>query len=82
MTRKPKPSQPSDDEAPSPYKGAAERDLHAHEERHDDLDPKPLASTARQQYTQDRSSVQEHAVDRPEEAVGEARRLACRHLDG
>lgn len=27
MTRKPKPSQPSDDEAPSLRKGAAERDL-------------------------------------------------------
>ncbi|MFF3055526.1 hypothetical protein [Streptomyces sp. NPDC057909] len=57
---------------------AAERDLRDREQRHDDLDLKPLASTARQQYTQDWSSVQEHFVDRPREAVGEADQLVTR----
>ncbi|WP_328890950.1 hypothetical protein [Streptomyces sp. NBC_00316] len=56
----------------------AERDLRAREERHDDLDLKPLASTARRQYTQDWNSVQEHFVDRPQEAVGEADQLVTR----
>jgi hypothetical protein len=57
---------------------AAERELRAREQRHDDLDLKPLPSTARQQYTQDWSSVQEHFVDRPREAVGEADQLVTR----
>ncbi|WP_328624152.1 hypothetical protein OHA88_03405 [Streptomyces sp. NBC_00353] len=57
---------------------AAERDLRDREQRHDDLDLKPLAPTARQQYTQDWSSVQEHFVDRPREAVGEADQLVTR----
>ncbi|WSA81785.1 hypothetical protein OG930_43650 [Streptomyces sp. NBC_01799] len=57
---------------------AAERDLRDREQRHDDLDLKPLASTARQQYTQDWTSVQEHFVDRPREAVGEADQLVTR----
>jgi hypothetical protein len=57
---------------------AAERDLRAREQRHDDLDLKPLASTARQQYAQDWNSVQEHFVDRPQEAVGEADQLVTR----
>jgi hypothetical protein len=61
--------------------GPAEHDLRAREQGHDDLDPKPSAATARQQYTQDRSSVREHSVNRPEEAVGEAHRLVCRYLD-
>ncbi|MFE7329902.1 hypothetical protein ACFU8W_34020 [Streptomyces sp. NPDC057565] len=82
MTKMPKPSQPPHDEGPSRHKGAAERDLRAHEQRHGDLDLKSPASTARQQYTQDRSSGQEHVGDRPEEAGGEARRLVCRRLDG
>jgi hypothetical protein len=37
-----------------------------------------LASTARQQYAQDWNSVQEHFVDRPQEAVGEADQLVTR----
>ncbi|WP_406344590.1 hypothetical protein [Streptomyces sp. NBC_01578] len=57
---------------------AAERDLRAREQRHDDLDLKPLASTARQQYAQEWNSVQEHFVDRPREAVGEADQLVTR----
>ncbi|WP_406324198.1 hypothetical protein [Streptomyces sp. NBC_01637] len=57
---------------------AAERDLRAREQRHDDLDLKPLPSTARQQYAQEWNSVQEHFVDRPREAVGEADQLVTR----
>ncbi|MFE4961160.1 hypothetical protein ACFRCW_46600 [Streptomyces sp. NPDC056653] len=57
---------------------AAERDLRDREQRHDDLDLKPLALTARQQYAQDWSSVQEHFVDRPQESVGEADQLVTR----
>ncbi|WP_330248586.1 hypothetical protein OHA33_42730 [Streptomyces sp. NBC_00562] len=57
---------------------AAERDLRAREQRHDDLDLKPLASTARQQYAQEWNGVQEHFVDRPREAVGEADQLVTR----
>ncbi|MFE7711550.1 hypothetical protein ACFU6I_38645 [Streptomyces sp. NPDC057486] len=57
---------------------AAERDLRDREQRHDDLDLKPLASTTRQQYVQDWNSVQEHFVDRPQEAVGEADQLVTR----
>ncbi|MFD3495827.1 hypothetical protein ACFWWB_35545 [Streptomyces sp. NPDC058690] len=57
---------------------AAERDLRAREQRHDDLDLKPLPSSARQQYAQEWNSVQEHFVDRPQEAVGEADQLVTR----
>ncbi|WP_392750349.1 hypothetical protein [Streptomyces sp. LN590] len=57
---------------------AAERDLRDREQRHDDLDLKPLPSTARQQYAQEWNSVQEHFVDRPQEAVGEADQLVTR----
>ncbi|MFE4959461.1 hypothetical protein ACFRCW_37110 [Streptomyces sp. NPDC056653] len=57
---------------------AAERDLRAREQRHDDLDVKPLASSARQQYAQEWNSVQEHFVDRPQESVGEADQLVTR----
>jgi hypothetical protein len=57
---------------------APERDLRAREKRHDDLDIKPLPSSARQRYSQDCSSVQEHFVDRPEQAVGEADELVTR----
>ncbi|WP_051879278.1 hypothetical protein [Streptomyces sp. NRRL B-24720] len=57
---------------------AAERDLREREQRHDDLDLKPLPTTARQQYAQEWNSVQEHFVDRPQEAVGEADQLVTR----
>lgn len=57
---------------------AAERELRAREERHDDLDLKPLEPAARRQYAQDWNSVQEHFVDRPQEAVGEADQLVTR----
>ncbi|MET8405115.1 hypothetical protein, partial [Streptomyces sp900116325] len=57
---------------------AAERDLREREQRHDDLDLKPLPTTARQQYAQEWNGVQEHFVDRPQEAVGEADQLVTR----
>ncbi|MFF1839983.1 hypothetical protein ACFVXE_38450 [Streptomyces sp. NPDC058231] len=57
---------------------AAERDLRAREQRHDDLELKALPSTTRQQYAQDWNNVQEHFVDRPQEAVGEADQLVTR----
>ncbi|MFF4528506.1 hypothetical protein ACFY1P_04470 [Streptomyces sp. NPDC001407] len=57
---------------------AAERELRAREQRHDDLDLKSLPAPTRQQYAQDWTSVQERFVDRPEEAVGEADRLVTR----
>ncbi|MGW3747329.1 hypothetical protein ACWD62_44325, partial [Streptomyces sp. NPDC005146] len=57
---------------------AAERDLRDREQRHDGLDLKPLPSTARQQYAQEWNGVQEHFVDRPREAVGEADQLVTR----
>ncbi|WP_326608219.1 hypothetical protein [Streptomyces sp. NBC_01800] len=57
---------------------AAERDLRDREQRHDDLDLKPLPSTARQQYAQEWNGLQEHFVDRPREAVGEADQLVTR----
>ncbi|MCZ4103570.1 hypothetical protein C8250_042315 [Streptomyces sp. So13.3] len=57
---------------------AAERDLRAREQRHDDLDIKPLPSTTRQQYAQGWTSVQTRFLDTPEEAVGEADQLVAR----
>ncbi|WP_405689723.1 hypothetical protein [Streptomyces sp. NBC_00057] len=57
---------------------AAERDLRAREQRHDDLDVKSLTPTARQQYAQQWNGVQEHFVDSPDEAVGEADQLVTR----
>jgi hypothetical protein len=54
---------------------AAERDLSAREQRHEDLDIRPLPSTVRNRYTRDWNSVQEHFVDRPDRAVGEADQL-------
>ncbi|WP_327420345.1 hypothetical protein OG612_38745 [Streptomyces sp. NBC_01527] len=57
---------------------AAERDLREREQRHDDLDLKPLPTTARQRYAQEWNGVQEHFVDRPQEAVGEADQLVTR----
>ncbi|MGW6897518.1 hypothetical protein ACWGF2_12865, partial [Streptomyces sp. NPDC054919] len=57
---------------------AAERDLREREERHEDLDLKRLPLSARQRYAQEWNSVQEHFVDRPQEAVGEADQLVTR----
>ncbi|MFG2989261.1 hypothetical protein ACGFZK_08170 [Streptomyces sp. NPDC048257] len=57
---------------------AAERDLRAREERHDELDIKELPAERRRQYAQEWSGVQEHFVDRPEGSVSEADELVSR----
>ncbi|MFE9630872.1 hypothetical protein [Streptomyces sp. NPDC006463] len=57
---------------------AAERDLRAREERHDQLDIKELPPERRRRYTEEWNGVQEHFVDRPEGAVTEADRLVTR----
>ncbi|MEU9303189.1 hypothetical protein [Streptomyces sp. NPDC048269] len=57
---------------------AAERDLRAREERHDQLDIKELPPERRRHYTEEWSGVQEHFVDRPEGAVAEADQLVTR----
>lgn len=54
---------------------AAERDLTAREQRHEDLEIRALPSAVRNRYARDWTSVQEHFVDNPDEAVGEADRL-------
>ncbi|MEV6510265.1 hypothetical protein AB0M61_29655 [Streptomyces sp. NPDC051642] len=56
-------------------RGAADRDLSAREERHEALEIRPLPSTVRDRYARDWTSVQEHFVDSPDRAVGEADRL-------
>ncbi|MFK8906632.1 hypothetical protein [Streptomyces sp. YS-3] len=56
-------------------RGAAERDLKEREARHESLEIRPLPSTVRDRYTRDWASVQEHFVDSPDQAVGEADRL-------
>ncbi|MEU8465557.1 hypothetical protein [Streptomyces sp. NPDC029003] len=57
---------------------AAERDLRAREERHDQLDIKELSPERRSEYAQEWSGVQEHFVDRPDGAVSEADALVSR----
>ncbi|MFD3696842.1 hypothetical protein ACFWUZ_11940 [Streptomyces sp. NPDC058646] len=54
---------------------AAERELRAREERHDQLELKELPAERRIQYAQEWSGVQEHFVDRPEGSVEEADEL-------
>ncbi|MFD9561277.1 hypothetical protein [Streptomyces sp. NPDC059994] len=56
-------------------RGAAERDLKEREERHESMEIRPLPSTVRDRYARDWASVQEHFVDSPDQAVGEADRL-------
>ncbi|MGZ9935237.1 hypothetical protein ACXNSR_35795 [Streptomyces sp. NC-S4] len=57
---------------------AAERELRAREQRHDELEIKDLPAARRDQYAVEWSSVQEHFVDRPEGSVGEADELVSR----
>ncbi|MER5811693.1 hypothetical protein ABT143_26500 [Streptomyces sp. NPDC002033] len=57
---------------------AAERDLRAREERHDELDIKELSPQRRDEYAQEWRGVQEHFVDRPDGAVSEADALVSR----
>ncbi|MEU6312680.1 hypothetical protein [Streptomyces sp. NPDC047014] len=57
---------------------AAERDLRAREQRHDELDLKELPAERRRQYADAWSGVQEHFVDQPEDSVAEADELVSR----
>ncbi|MFD9247380.1 hypothetical protein ACFV0D_36760 [Streptomyces sp. NPDC059556] len=57
---------------------AAERELRAREERHDELEIKELPPERRDRYAVDWSSVQERFVDRPEGSVKEADELVSR----
>ncbi|MFJ2932679.1 hypothetical protein ACIO8G_07905 [Streptomyces sp. NPDC087219] len=57
---------------------AAERELRAREERHDELEIKELPPERRDQYAVEWTSVQEHFVDRPEGSVQEADELVSR----
>lgn len=52
-----------------------ERELAEREQRHSELDIRPLDDGARQRYTQQWAQVQEQFVDRPAPAVEEADRL-------
>lgn len=54
---------------------SAEKDLSAREKRHEELEIRPLPPAARNRYTQDWNTVQEHFVDSPDRAVGEADQL-------
>ncbi|MFK0043977.1 hypothetical protein ACIQU4_07700 [Streptomyces sp. NPDC090741] len=57
---------------------AADRELHAREERHAYLAIKELPEDRRQAYAQDWSDVQQHFVDRPEGSVTQADELVSR----
>lgn len=59
-------------------RAAAERELRAREERHDELDIKELPPERRDRYAGEWSSIQEHFVDRPEGSVEEADELVSR----
>jgi hypothetical protein len=54
---------------------AAERELSAREQRHEDLDIRPLPQTVRSRYAREWTGVQEHFVDDPDHAVNEADQL-------
>jgi len=54
---------------------AAEHDLSAREQRHEDLEIRPLPLAVRDRYVRDWTNVQEHFVDGPDQAVGEADQL-------
>ncbi|MGW1998119.1 hypothetical protein [Embleya sp. NPDC001921] len=53
----------------------AERDLRERQERHDSLEIRSLPAAVRDRYARDWAGVQEHFVDDPDQAVGEADRL-------
>jgi hypothetical protein len=57
---------------------AAERELRAREEHHDELEIKELPPERRDRYVVEWSSVQEYFVDRPEGSVEEADELVSR----
>jgi hypothetical protein len=53
----------------------AERDLRDREQRHDELELRPLSDASRQRYTQQWQDMQAGFVDRPQVAVADADRL-------
>jgi hypothetical protein len=53
----------------------AERELREREQRHDELDLRPLSEASRQRYTQQWQEMQSGFVDRPQVAVADADRL-------
>jgi len=55
--------------------GAAERELHAREERRRGFQIHPLGAVERQRYATEWMAVQQRFVDAPSEALGEADRL-------
>ena len=59
----------------------AERQLREREQRHEDLDIRPLPDAARRRYADEWQRVQARFVDDPEGAVGEADRLVRQVLD-
>ena len=59
----------------SPNRRAAERDLREREEKHDELELRPLSEASRQRYTQQWEEMQKGFVDRPQVAVAEADEL-------
>ncbi|MET0629025.1 MAG: hypothetical protein ABW033_11270 [Acidimicrobiia bacterium] len=54
---------------------AAERDLREREAEHDELDLRPLSTSARERYEQHWSELQSRFVDRPQVAVADADEL-------
>lgn len=63
--------------APSraPTVGARRNGICAREERHDELDLRPLSDASRPRYTQQWQEMQSGFVDRPQVAVADADRL-------
>lgn len=59
----------------------AERELRDREQRHEDLDIKPLPEAARRRYADEWERVQARFVDDPEGAVDEGDRLVRRVMD-
>jgi hypothetical protein len=58
-----------------PNRREAERELHEREQRHQELDIRPLEPRARELYLEQWTHVQEHFVDAPEGAVEQGDRL-------
>jgi hypothetical protein len=61
--------------ADAPTRREAESELAERQKRRDELDVRPLSREARDRYDEEWHRTQEHFVDDPAEAVGEADRL-------
>jgi flagellar biosynthesis/type III secretory pathway M-ring protein FliF/YscJ len=61
--------------ADAPTRREAEAELAERQKRREELDVEPLSPEARKRYSAEWHRVQEHFVDDPGEAVGEADRL-------